>query len=262
MTASSSRGATLKTRFWLAVALAAASMTVFALPVQASHTTSCVSYSGPNFASYAEKVPSNPPTGVRATFEGQALDVCSGTQPRANLVWVAVVGPAGDGNAIVQGGRAKCWDQSSNDCDGIQIRFWAWGRTQGASGCSSGVNTVPPRVQYISTWTSGSDSFIVARDGIDWEVFVGGVLEASVPQASVCWTKQAALWAGESFNPGDAIGGSAANNYALTSAFYQTAVAGSWLSPAFAAGSNCVVQSAKYRCVTPGATSAIFWTVQ
>ncbi len=255
-----------QTKLERAIVLAVAVLLILPPTTSATHTVACSESSGHNRFSAAWKVPAAAPTGVRGTTEGQALDVCtSGTDDdRANLIWVSIDPNNGDANAVIQAGRGNCKSPSAdaNDCFLRQMRWWAWGRTQGQSGCGTGVNTVAPHVIEISTWSSGTDGFIVARNGTNWQVFVDGFLEDFVSQASICWTKARATWTGESWDAGDAIGGSAGNNFAMTGAAYQTSVGGGWLSPGFVSGANCNLRSAKYECVTPSSTSVIYWTTQ
>jgi hypothetical protein len=249
-------------RRWVSFALAGILLLTLAPPVAATHTAACSEASAVNRFSFHFKIPAPAPTGVRGTMENQALDVCSHAtdDDRANLIWVSIDPNAPDPNAVFQAGRGNCKTNDVNDCDQVQMRWWSWGRTQNMSGCGN-VNSVAPHVHLIANG-QGTDQFIVARDGVSWEVFLNGFLEASVAQASVCWTKVRATWTGESWDAGDAIGGSAGNKYAVTSAAYQTTVAGAWLNPGFVAGANCPFRSNKYECVSPTNNSLSFWTDQ
>lgn len=233
------------------------------LGVNANHTEACSESNAVNRHRWASKVPTLAPTGVRGTTEAQSLDICtsSADDDRASTVWIAVDDNGGHPYDLIQAGRITC-ESSSAVCDQAQRKFWAWGRHSSQPGCQ-GFSNRAPVPQNIGGWVAGSDDFIVARDGTSWEVFVDGVLEQSVSQASICWTKKRALWAGETWDIGDAMGGPAGNKYALTNALYQTSVGGGWLNPGFAVNGSCENNpdiEPPFYCVTSASSSLSIWT--
>lgn len=233
----------------------------------ANHTAACSESTAVHRFRSKGSVPTVAPTGVRGTTEGQTLDICTHAtdDDRSNHVWVAIDDNGGHKHDLIQAGRIKC-EGSQGACDQTNRKFWAWGRNNSVSECN-GFSNIPPIAQSLGPWTSGTDEFIVARDGTDWEVFIDGVLEVSLPQASICWTKKRALWAGETWDIGDAMGGMAGNKFALTGARCQTTLGGSWINPGFAVNGACSQTpppppsiEPPYFCVTPASDSMSIWS--
>lgn len=249
----------LASAVWLAVGVP------FAFPgtVSANHTAPCAEAAYHARFRWASKLPGVAPTGARGVTESQALDVCTSATDaiRANHAWVAVDDNGGHENDLVQAGRITC-EGTQAVCNLQQHRFWAWGRHNSRPGCA-GFSNVLPIAQDLGQWTTGADSFIVARSGGEWKVFLNGSYVNGVAEGSICWAKIRALWAGETWDIGDAMGGSAGNKYALTQAAYQTAVAGAWLNPGFTAGAQCENNpdvDPPYKCVTPSNNALSIWT--
>jgi hypothetical protein len=252
------RAAAIAASVWLAMS---ASL-ILPTPALANHTATCSESSAINRFRWAQRVPAQAPTGARGTTEAQTLDICTHAtdDDRANHVFVAVDDNGGHSWDLVQAGRITC-EGPQFACSQAQRKFWAWGRHSSQPGCA-GMSNVPPIAQDLGAWASGTDDFIVARDGVQWEVFIDGVFQASVAQASICWTKKRALWAGETWDVGDAMGASAGNKFALTGAAYQTAVGGGWLNPAFTVNAACQNNpdvEPPYFCVTPANNSMSIW---
>lgn len=227
-----------------------------------SHTLACQESSAHNRHRWAQKVPTAAPTGARGTTESQTLSVCtsSSDDDRSNHAWVAVDDNGGDPFDLVQAGRITC-EGSQAACTLAQRKFWAWGRQNSEPGCS-GLSDVAPIAQSLGTWSSGSDDFIVARSGGFWKVYIDGVFQNQVSEASICWAKKRALWSGETWDLGDAMGGSAGNKFALTQAAYQTTVGGSWLNPGFTPGNACQNSpdvEPPFFCTTPASNSLSLW---
>jgi hypothetical protein len=175
-------------------------------------------------------------------------------------LWVAIDDNGGHKFDLVQAGRIAC-EGSQPACDQGQKKFWAWGRHPDGPGCT-GFSEVPPIAQSVGTWSAGTDDFIVARSGGFFKVYVDGVFQNQVAEGSICWAKKRALWAGETWDRGDAMGGSAGNKFALTGAFYQTTIGGNWLNPGFGIGAQCVNNpdvEPPYFCVTPSTNSLSIW---
>lgn len=92
---------------------------------------------------------------------------------------------------------------------------------------------------------------------------IAGSEHDDLPLGSICWTPTRAVWFGESWDSGDAIGGSAGNHVKLTSAHYEATVGGTWSSPSFNPGANCpLITLPKYKCVAQNGQAIDFWTVQ
>lgn len=137
----------------------------------------------------------------------------------------------------------------------------AWGRTSSTPGCSGFSNRAPAN-NFVGYWTSGSHTLTVRHTGNYWYHHVDGVQKSSVSEASICWTPRRALWFGESWDLGDAIGGSSTNKFTISSLMYTNTEGGAWNNTAFSASSTCNYQDgpAPFNCEVAGAQSISVWT--
>jgi hypothetical protein len=137
---------------------------------------------------------------------------------------------------IVQIGYGRCWDVNNDDsmlgtlCDGSLHYYWAWSGEcppdpLWGSGFESGA--IPLRIGGALPSPPTTRNFYVIRETIGgvsyYDGYVDGTLlhgpnalgqtiYARVQASSVCWnnwtgTNRKMLWMGETWNPGDSMGG-------------------------------------------------------
>ena len=106
--------------------------------------------------------------------------------------------------------------------------------------------------------------FDVVRTSQQWKVQINGVTQQTVPLASICWSKRRADWLGESWDRGDAIGGSSSNKFRVASAIYEASVGGVWTNESWTAANPCnnVTLDNRYKCDVVSGNSMDLWTVQ
>jgi hypothetical protein len=227
----------------------------------ATHVQACSESSTNNrFAAYYTGGGSLDINGAAGRTDDLTLSVCTSATDnnRANSVWVGVepkINPLG--SSIVQAGRVKCKQSSGLLCNQTNRKFWAWGRDPGSPGCS-GWTRVVPTGRLIGSWSSGTDSWIVSKDGSAWHIYDNGGLVDSLSTSSICWSTVGSYqaYAGESWDLGDAIGGETAAKFRLDNA--QKRVAGqSWTTAGFT--SPCTYQDYPGRCQVLTNTSLDIW---
>lgn len=198
--------------------------------------------------------------GVRAVLDGQSLNVCQGGFPgtdiiRASFAWVNIQGP--DGWDIVQIGRGKCYDGTGfSQCNGKQNYIWGWGR--GSCGLSKAPSTV-----NLGAASTSSLTYIVQHNSTAWAGYVNGSVRAQVGNGEICWTPSAATWFTETWDSGDALGGSASNRYTINQMYYQNSRGGLYQSLNLDPGANCNIPGGGiYKCDITSSNSVDTWTVR
>ena len=251
--------------FILATAAALASLTFAGVnpnSVAASHTGACTQGDpSPNFASYPVSAPSA--IGAQATLETQSLDVCSGSSDndKGNIIWAAV-DQGSYVRSIVQIGVGRCVSGTSQNtgCDGTMNVVRAWGRDQSAPNCGSYMNQDPYIVRIGEPIAA---SYTVQKSGSQWQYVVNGSVWDSISSSFICWTGGRALFFGESYDNGDAIGGFSGFPFSLTGAIYLKS-GSNWQSPSFV-GTECPDRTSPpptYHCVRINGQAIDFWTAQ
>lgn len=196
-------------------------------------------------------------------MENQTLGLCTtaADDDNGSAVYVSIEEDGGHAYDIAQVGVYKC-EYAIAMCTGSIGQFYAWGRHNSQPGCS-GFSNVEPLGTRVGGLPSGTWFFEVLRTSSAWKFSINGVVVESLPASTICWTRKRASWVGESWDTGDAIGGSAANPFALLGALYEPSVAGQWLSPSWSLGDMCNVSSAaKYKCNATNGQAFNLWTVQ
>lgn len=251
----------LRTR--LGVVLATVGLLVAFFPQEslAAQTAPCepINYSE-NFFAGSLKSPATL-TGARAILEHQTLKLCTAptNEDSASMTWVAVE-VAGSGRSLVQIGQGRCRYSSYTFCTGDMRFFWAWGRDQSQPGCGGFMNKDPQPADE-GAWSGSSVEYIVEKSGGTWHVWRGGVERDSVSASSICWTPGSAAWIGESWNPGDGIGGPVGDKYYFDNARYQLTTGGTWQNPNFS-GSFCTFNGLPYLCEVASSDQINMWTSQ
>ncbi len=113
-------------------------------------------------------------------------------------------------NDIVQAGFGRCRSFTIPLCNDTNQIVWSWGRHNSTSGCQ-GWNNVAP-VPLLIQASNGTDrTFKVFHYLNQWRVYLDNVDVKGVAESGICWTPTSASWFGESWDYGDAIGGSVTN---------------------------------------------------
>jgi hypothetical protein len=110
----------------------------------------------------------------------------------------------------------------------------------------------------------GTWSFEVVRTSNLWKFKINGAVVHDMPASMICWNRERVSWAGEAWDAGDAIGGSAGNPFRISSATYEGSVGGVWVSPSWHLGDMCNIPGAlnKYKCDAPNGQAFDLWTQQ
>jgi hypothetical protein len=156
--------------------------------------------------------------GNSGTAEGQDLHQCNNPAlvEYNGTFYFTNVERGGTFNDIVQVGMAKCREPGTN-CSSSMFYARGWGRTHTTSGCT-GLSDVFPTMTPVSlSWNGAARDYKVYHLNNRWRMFVGTNEVFSVAEASICWTPGLASWFGESWDIGDAIGGSAGNHLRVSS---------------------------------------------
>lgn len=240
-----------------------ASMLAFAAPVAAADFGNCANNypNGINFAGY-DGPSGGQKHGVSATIDGQVIHQCSNPGfivTTGSFAWVGLDGGGGsDGNVIMQLGDGECRDPGINGCDSGFHWYYAWGRDASATGCAgfSHRNSSP---QTLSGYDGAAHDFKVYHQNNAWRFFIGSTQVTSVSEASMCWTPTNATWFEETWDPGDALGGSLADKLGTNLANYANAENGGFFWASFP--STCKYNPAAPRhCVRVNSTSFNVWT--
>lgn len=227
----------------------------------ATHTQNCLEATVQNrFAAWG-KLAANV-AGADARIQNETLNFCTSAtdNDRGNQIWSAVDRNGTYTQTIVQTGLIQC-SLSGPACDDTLNEARAWGRNSAAPGCGGFITVEPVPIRLGDP--PGLQNYEVVRTAAEWRFIIGGVVHDTLPLGSICWTPSRAIWFGESWDSGDAIGGFAGNHVSLTNALYEPSVGGAWNSPSFNPGANCpIIDLAKYKCVAQNGQAIDFWTVQ
>jgi hypothetical protein len=202
--------------------------------------------------------------GIRATIENDFLNQCSDpdlVEYSGNFIFVNVV-PHGQGAYnIIQIGVGNCRGAGSGCATGMQY-YYAWGRDDSAPGCSA-YDDVWPTVSRIGGWTSGEHTLAIRHDNNWYEYRIDGVVQYKTTEANICWTPDRAVWFGESWDWGDAIGGTAGDPFAFTDMAYQNTENGPFYDTSFSPTAYCNWidnNGNPYDCGISGAQTVNIWT--
>lgn len=166
----------------------------------------------------------------------------------------------GTDNSIVQIGIGRCRKPGVNACDSTMRNYWAWGRDRSAPGCSTFVSR-GPEPELVSNWNGAAANYKVYHKTNRWRFYSGATEVKSIPEASICWTPTDASWFGESWDVGDAIGGTAANKFRISSTNYANAENGGFFWTAFDAVPDCNISvGGPYLCDIVNGTTIDIWT--
>jgi hypothetical protein len=86
----------------------------------------------------------------------------------------------------------------------------------------------------------------------------------NIPESSICWTPDDAVWFGEVWDYGDQLGGTPAAPATTTLINYANAESGGFYWTSFTAGGSCQIHDAvpnpPFKCSIASATSYKVWT--
>lgn len=203
--------------------------------------------------------------GAEATFPGLSLLKCTtinATTISGSFAFANVEGPAtGSGYNIVQIGYGTCRRPLSVECDGVTRWFWAWGRDSVGPSCGNKL----PLPENVGVWDGTTSTYRVSHVGSTWRGYVDGVQKASIPDTylSCSWSAQYATWFSESWNYGDALGGTQTNKFGITNMKYQNVAGGSWVAVSANASGPCRIDTSEtppFYCDVIGTDDLQTWT--
>lgn len=162
--------------------------------------------------------------GASGTIDGQDLNQCTSPdlfETSGTFAWSAVQN-GGWPETIVQIGIGKCRDPGNFGCGSDMRYLWAYGRNPNAPGCS-GKSLRIPAPSSLSGYDGAAHDYKVYHKNNAWRVYVGNTEKTSVSESEVCWTPAEAVWFSETWDTGDALGGSVGNKLVTNSTNYANA---------------------------------------
>jgi len=209
--------------------------------------------------------PINGVAGAEAKLENQSLNICTSATDdnRSNAIWVGIDDNGGHKYDVIQVGIGKCKQSANPDCDATTNQWMAWGRSHTVSGCA-GFMDVKPVPAFLGDFPGGTWPYTVVRTSQQWKVQINGVTQQTIPLSSICWSKRRADWLGESWDIGDAIGGSSSDKFRVSSAIYEGSVGGVWTSESWTLGNTCnnMNLDPRWKCNVVSGSALDLWTVQ
>jgi hypothetical protein len=249
----------MKRRFPITLVMVVLLTTLLVGPVSAIDTAHCNDLYQNRWS--GEKV-DGAKHGASGTLDAQALNQCTspGLVEISGSFAFSNVERQGSANSIVQIGIGRCRKPGINGCDSTMRNYWAWGRDSSAPGCS-GFASRGPEPELVSNWSGAAADYKVYHKTDRWRFYIGLTEVKSISEASICWTATAASWFGESWDVGDAIGGTAANKFRISSTNYANAENGGFFWTGFNSAAACNINSgAPYFCDIVNATTIDIWT--
>ena len=163
---------------------------------------------------------------------------------------------------IVQVGMGKCREPGTY-CHSSMFYARGWGRRGTTSGSCAGFSDVlPTMVDTSLAWNGAARTYKVYHQNNAWRMLVDSNQVYSVGEASICWSPGLASWFGESWDIGDAIGGTAADHLRITTLNTASAENGNFtltgLNPS--AVCNYGIVSGPFFCDIINATTIDVWT--
>jgi hypothetical protein len=159
--------------------------------------------------------------------------------------------------SLIQIGLTRC-EGAYAICNETMKYFWAWGRDRAAPGCSNFLDRKPIATD-LGGWSGTTQLYMISKVGSNWNVYRSDVIRGQVATSSICWSKNRVDWLGESWDHGDAVGGSSGNKYYMNAARVQTVTGGTWANPNFS-GTWCTVSSSPRFCEIALSDQVNIWT--
>jgi hypothetical protein len=200
--------------------------------------------------------------GAAAIIEGQTLNQCTNPGPfEGNGTWAwAALGDGGGSNTILQVGTGRCREFLNSDCTWNMEYYWTWGIDPEAPGCTGWARTLPTPFQ-ANGWDGASHEYKVYHQSNAWKFYAGSTLLRTQPEADICWTPTIAWWFNESWDNGDALGGTSANHLRTSYMRYANTENGAFSYTGFSPSANCTFNPGSGRfCDIVSSTSYDAWT--
>ena len=178
---------------------------------------------------YATGSWSNHRFGNRAILENLALHLCSAPRPGEGSGSFALVNIEGPSTIrpynTVQVGIGQCIGSGQGCLLGMHD-LWSYGLDSSAPGCA-GWQTVVPTPHFEFSY-SGGWTYVVKQTAVHtFDLYAcSGAFEVVLDE---CWTNQYATTFNESWDYGDALGGSSSNLFDYTVMQFQTSLNGAWI---------------------------------
>ncbi len=214
-----------------------------------------------NFAG-VEKADANQKHGVAGTIQGQDLHMCTSPtlfELSSSFAWVALGDGGSSGDVIIQLGIGKCRDGSNTSCGDAMRIFYAWGYDQSAPGCQGSSSHRVPYPIFLSGYNGAAHNYKIYHQSNQYRFFVDATQKTFVAESNVCWTPTRAWWFSETWDNGDALGGSVGDPLSTTLTNYANAENGGFFWTSLA-GSCRFNPAAPYHCVVTTGTSFNVWT--
>lgn len=203
--------------------------------------------------------------GTSGTFEAQTLAMCTNPgfpEVSSSFVWSNVVGTGT--NDIAQTGWGVCRSPWPPDqCSTSNKYLWAWGRdSSGDPGCSGYSDVAPTPSSTTLAWDGLAHDYKVYHKTNYWRFYVGNTQVYAIPESAICWTPTAAVWFGENWDSGDAIGGYAGSHsthFTMSSMNYANSEDGGFFWTNLSGVCN-YGDPAPYYCSIYSTTAIDLWT--
>ena len=196
--------------------------------------------------------------GIRATFDFHALNLCTNPRPgegTASVAWVDIQGPGG--YDIVQVGFGACGPIAGGGCNNGMQDGYAWGRTSSSPGCAGYMSRAPSGT-WLGAWSNGG-VFQITEAANGTETLSTPSFTVTLNAATACWTNKYVGLFNESYDYGDALGGSSGIPFTYTNKQFMTAAGGAWLTLPNACNFTSFFLEDVFKCDTqPGALRT--WT--
>lgn len=253
----------MKRRWVLVVISLLAAQIAFAAPVAAADFGNCTNTHSNQFAGF-DGPHGGQKHGVSGTIDGQTLHQCSNPGfivTTGSFAWVAIEGNGGanhSGDILMQLGAGECRDPGFNGCDSGFKWYYAWGRDPSAPGCT-GYSYRAAAPQTINGIDGATHDYKIYHQTNQWRFFIGASQKYAISESELCWTPTNAVWFEETWDNGDALGGSAGNHLTTALANYANAENGGFFWTNFT-GACTYPQGAPRHCSRVDATTFDVWT--
>lgn len=202
--------------------------------------------------------------GNSGTADGQDLKQCLNPVvpiEKNGTFYFTNVERGGTFNDIVQVGMAKC-RQPGTTCGSSMFYARGWGRTSSTPGCSGKTDVFPTMTPVSLSWNGAARDYKVYHQNNAWRMFIGTNEVYNVAESEICWTPGVASWFGESWDIGDAIGGSVGDHLRVTSTNTTAAENGGFTFTGFNAAAACSygIVSGPFFCDIINGTTLDVWT--
>lgn len=201
--------------------------------------------------------------GNSGTAEGQDLHQCLNPFLVENngTFYFTNVEHGGTFSDIVQVGMAKCRELGTF-CHSDMFYARGWGRSSSTPGCAGKTDVFPTMTPVSLTWNGAARDYKVYHQTNQWRMFIGTTMVFSVAESEICWAPGLASWFGESWDTGDAIGGSVGDHLRISSTNTASVENGGFTFTGFNAAAACTygVVSGPYFCDLINGTTLDIWT--